>query len=828
MTALLLRKIGVVEVVKSDRVIQTSLVYFAIKTKQYSNPTASTVIVGASVPRSIRFPCRIIIHSHQRRSIGLLLCEIMSNDDSWTTITPKDSRPRKQVSGNVRKDPSSRKKKLPKSPLHQRGTKKPKKPNKQPPAVLQRPKPLEETGPFSQSDFPSLGEPSRPVYQPAPSWGKRPAAKPSDKKHLLLKRGSKRDSRDYHSELQPAAKEFTPASMRKENDEFPSLAEAAFPSLSASAFPSLKPNPTSKPKPKMAPIAPSPKKLRKEPKSPPKKKDKKPGAAAQAYQDIRRKAILQYKTGELILPDTITKGRQRVRPRKKKFSSLKKKVLEERLRRYKATLEETEPASVSTTVCVTGFVESEEELEDDDEYEEMCNNLVELAQKIGAVRWASIPKKAPDPFPAFVDFCTADLSKAASECWNGLTLGGCKLSSRIIGDNVPSVESEWQAWCLQSYQAVLEASPGDEIRAVDIVVVDILTEDDFEDADCMEESLTDIRSMAEKLGKLSGVKPEGIDNSKSVVLTYECTPSEAAQIAKACSDMIIGGKPVVAMAANDNNEQEGSDCCVLLENLLTEDDVEDQDCLEESLIDVRELASVVGGVVDISCTTEDRIVRVTYATREDGLEAVTHFMGMNIGGLTIAAKMLVGDTLEKKAEQPPEPIFSGDKLVSERFAECKRAPKVPNSGKPRSYASFASDERVKPLLAEMLSELMRLQKRAHVENNTKAKRRLVMGLREVARGIRSRKVRMIVMANNLDDYGALDAKLIEILQLAKQEGVPVFFEYTKRTLGKAIGKSIKIAVIGIQNCDGANQQFKKLQVLAPVLSIDHLETVSQD
>jgi selenocysteine insertion sequence-binding protein 2 len=73
---------------------------------------------------------------------------------------------------------------------------------------------------------------------------------------------------------------------------------------------------------------------------------------------------------------------------------------------------------------------------------------------------------------------------------------------------------------------------------------------------------------------------------------------------------------------------------------------------------------------------------------------------------------------------------------------------------------------------------------------------------------------MVVMANNLDQYGAIDEKLQEIIDLAKSEGVPLFFEFTKRSLGKAIGKSIKIAVIGIQNADGAHQQFKKLNAIA--------------
>ncbi len=65
-----------------------------------------------------------------------------------------------------------------------------------------------------------------------------------------------------------------------------------------------------------------------------------------------------------------------------------------------------------------------------------------------------------------------------------------------------------------------------------------------------------------------------------------------------------------------------------------------------------------------------------------------------------------------------------------------------------------------------------------------ARRRLVMGLREVSRGIRANKVKMVIMANNLDQYGALDEKLQDILVLAKEHDLPVIFELNKRKLGK--------------------------------------------
>jgi len=62
-------------------------------------------------------------------------------------------------------------------------------------------------------------------------------------------------------------------------------------------------------------------------------------------------------------------------------------------------------------------------------------------------------------------------------------------------------------------------------------------------------------------------------------------------------------------------------------------------------------------------------------------------------------------------------------------------------------------------------------------------------------------------------HEAIDEKLQEIIDLARAEGIPLFFEFTKRSLGKALGKTIKVAVVGIQNADGAHREFKELTAI---------------
>lgn len=549
-----------------------------------------------------------------------------------------------------------------------------------------------------------------------------------------------------------------------------------------------------------------------------------------------------------------TKGRQRIRPRRKKFSSLKKKVLEERLRQWRET--KTAPGSdrskhdFSSTVCIHGYC-GRDEIEDDDEYDEIVENLTDMSRNIGTVVLVFIPRNIDCELnqldvAAFVQFQTTEDAIAAEKCWNGLVLAGQKLECRVLtDDNIlehmssgvvgssPLDDKQWKEWCLKfekRCESGMENS--DNAPTMEVIMHDVLTEDDFEDDECLEESLRDIENFASEFVNVVGIRVD----ERSVIISLLGGRSVAQNAVDELGTMVMGGVRVLASVCGSSCSQyvggdvHSNDCIVELRNVITEDDLTDEDCLQESISDVRELAQRYGSVVEISVSTEDivggrdevnRFLCVTYSSSDEAVRSINGFHGMVVCGQSISASLY----------KPPEngvssipgnptgimgksPMFSGGKIIPERFAECKRVPKIPNSALPRKYATLIDDPSVKELLVEMLSELMRLQQRSVDDKNSKARRRIVMGLREVARGIRSHKVKLVVMANNLDEYGAIDDKLQEIITLCHDEDVPIFYELNKRNLGKALGKSIKIAVAGVQNADGANQQFKKLLKLA--------------
>ena len=271
------------------------------------------------------------------------------------------------------------------------------------------------------------------------------------------------------------------------------------------------------------------------------------------------------------------------------------------------------------------------------------------------------------------------------------------------------------------------------------------------------------------------------------------------------------------------NNSQVSTTTITIANILTQDDFEDEGCMEESLVDIQMLASQYGDICKdaVSVNYDTQEVRVQYSGGIDvASSAALKLNGLVIGGQTILAKVDSHNSnttdksipvATKTAESTPGPMYSGDKIIPEQYAECKRVPKIPNSGKPRSYASLLGNDEAIPLLHEMLGELMRLQLRSKDDKNANARRRLVMGLREVARGIRANKVKMIVCANNLDQYGVIDEKIQAIIDSAAEKDIPIIYELNKRKIGKALGKSIKVSIVAIQNADGAQVHFKKLK-----------------
>ena len=450
---------------------------------------------------------------------------------------------------------------------------------------------------------------------------------------------------------------------------------------------------------------------------------------------------------------------------------------------------------------VLGNVLTEDDLEDNECLEETLNDIKALASSFGPLQSEgesiSVNEITNEIFLHFQKL--SDANSAVSKL-NGSMFGGAICEAKTISDGL-----------------------GKNSVTSKIFLENILSEDDYEDEECLEATIEDIRGLVKEFGTVENIKVhlEGVQKGRVDIYFNSLSIAEAA-VAK-LNGLVIGG--LMVNAALDMVERDLiPDSMVILENFLSEDDYDDEDCLEETKNDLKNIMDKFGTIksMDVHVEGEQKgQIHVEYDDPDAAQKASKTLHNSTFGGKKVSVLVQsregknVSSTPEENndANLTPAPLYSGNKVIPEQYAECKRVPKVPNAGVPREYAKRIDDESVIPLLFEMLGELMRLQLRAKENKNAKARRRLVMGLREVARGIRAKKVKMVVLANNLDEYGALDSKLETILKLANDNDIPVIFDLNKRKIGKALGKTIKVSVVGIENADGAYDSFKKLRRL---------------
>eukprot|EP00762_Andalucia_godoyi_P004306 ANDGO_05515.mRNA.1 hypothetical protein len=140
------------------------------------------------------------------------------------------------------------------------------------------------------------------------------------------------------------------------------------------------------------------------------------------------------------------------------------------------------------------------------------------------------------------------------------------------------------------------------------------------------------------------------------------------------------------------------------------------------------------------------------------------------------------------------------------------------SKKFRSFMSQMVSEKLNAIASNLLSELVRFQKRT-LNNPFKARtrRRYVIGLRETLQKVKAGLCKCVILVPDLPAYDALDVKIHEILSACRLRSIPVVFALSLRRLGRCMGRperAVKVSCVCIQRADGAEELFKKLLVMA--------------
>ncbi|XP_028660688.2 selenocysteine insertion sequence-binding protein 2-like isoform X8 [Erpetoichthys calabaricus] len=157
-------------------------------------------------------------------------------------------------------------------------------------------------------------------------------------------------------------------------------------------------------------------------------------------------------------------------------------------------------------------------------------------------------------------------------------------------------------------------------------------------------------------------------------------------------------------------------------------------------------------------------------------------------------------------------------------------PKI-HSRRFREYCSQVLNKDVDECVISLLKELVRFQDRLYQKDPMKAKikRRLVMGLREVLKHLKLKKVKCVIISPNcekIQSKGGLDEALQTIISTCMEQSVPFVFALNRKALGHCVNKAVPVSVVGIFNYDGAQDYFHKMIDLSTKARQDYEEMIS--
>ncbi|XP_015746216.2 selenocysteine insertion sequence-binding protein 2 isoform X2 [Python bivittatus] len=175
--------------------------------------------------------------------------------------------------------------------------------------------------------------------------------------------------------------------------------------------------------------------------------------------------------------------------------------------------------------------------------------------------------------------------------------------------------------------------------------------------------------------------------------------------------------------------------------------------------------------------------------------------------------------------------FSGSMQNSVAPSQLKPSfPKI-HSRRFRDYCTQVLSKEVDSCVTDLLKELVRFQDRLYQKDPVKAKtkRRLVMGLREVLKHLKLKKLKCVIISPNcekIQSKGGLDETLHLIIDSACEQNIPFVFALNRKALGHCVNKLVPVSVVGIFSYDGAQDYFHKMVELTMEARLAYKEMIS--
>ncbi|XP_077200619.1 selenocysteine insertion sequence-binding protein 2 isoform X2 [Paroedura picta] len=198
---------------------------------------------------------------------------------------------------------------------------------------------------------------------------------------------------------------------------------------------------------------------------------------------------------------------------------------------------------------------------------------------------------------------------------------------------------------------------------------------------------------------------------------------------------------------------------------------------------------------------------------------------------TLEDQLVSQDTKAESEEEPPLDPVTEIESSSEVPVHCieisgssenSLTPAQPNSTRPkihsrrfRDYCTQVLSKEVDSCVTDLLKELVRFQDRQYQKDPVKAKtkRRIVMGLREVLKHLKLKKLKCVIISPNcekIQSKGGLDETLHLIIDSACEQNIPFVFALNRKALGRCLNKAVPVSVVGIFSYDGAQDCFHKM------------------
>uniref|UniRef100_A0A182QDQ5 Ribosomal protein eL8/eL30/eS12/Gadd45 domain-containing protein n=1 Tax=Anopheles farauti TaxID=69004 RepID=A0A182QDQ5_9DIPT len=127
---------------------------------------------------------------------------------------------------------------------------------------------------------------------------------------------------------------------------------------------------------------------------------------------------------------------------------------------------------------------------------------------------------------------------------------------------------------------------------------------------------------------------------------------------------------------------------------------------------------------------------------------------------------------------------------------------------------FISDE-LRELAEDVLVKLFNFQSKAYAKNPIKAvaNKRFVVGFNEVLKLLELRKVRLVLIAPDLEPNETIDQMVSNVKMLCRQSQVPYLFALKRRKIGFHLLKKAPISCVGVLSYAGCEDTVKEMLVV---------------